>query len=76
MSKDEIETVRKRYNEYLDPITLEETSIEELIDILAPDNAVERIAYRKKATVSNKHEFVRVGKNEKGQFSEERDTNE
>lgn len=39
-----------------------------------PENPVERIAYRRKTTVSNKHEFVRVGKNTKGQFAEEKET--
>ena len=73
MSKDEVEVVRKRYREYLDPENLDEVTIDDLLDILNPDNAVERIAYRKKATVSNKHEFVRVGKNTKGQFSEEKE---
>ena len=73
MSKDECDVVRKRYKEYLDPEPLEGATIDELIDMLNPDNPVERIAYRKKATVSNKHEFVRVGKNTKGQFSEEKE---
>ena len=73
LSKDECEVVRKRYSEYLDPAPLEDATLDELLDILTPDNPVERIAFRKKATVSNKHEFVRVGKNTKGQFSEEKE---
>ena len=44
-----------------------------MLDILAADNPVERIAFRKRATVKNNHEFVRVGKNTKGQFAEEKE---
>lgn len=73
MSKDDIEVIMKRYREYLDPEKLEETTIDDLIDILAPDNPIERIAYRKKATVGNKPEFIRVGKNTKGQYSDDKE---
>ena len=73
MSKDECERVRQRYEEFLDPEKISDQSIDDLIDILNPENPIERIAYRRKTTVSNKHEFVRVGKNTKGQFAEEKD---
>ena len=74
MTMTEKDTVQERYKEYLDPALLEEATLDDLLDILTPDNPVERIAYRKKATVANKHEFVRVGKNTKGQFSEEKES--
>lgn len=74
MTMTEKDTVQDRYKEYLDPTPLEEATLDDLLDILTPDNPVERIAYRKKATVANKHEFVRVGKNTKGQFAEEKES--
>ena len=68
MRPDQVDTIKDRFMEYLHPQTIEETSMDDLINILNPSNPIERIAYRKKATISNKHEFVRVGKNTKGQF--------
>ena len=73
MSKDEIEVIRNRYSDYLEPEKLDETSIDDLIDILNPDNPIERIAYRKRTTIANNHQFIRVGKNTKGQFSDDKE---
>ena len=76
MSRDEFETIRKRYTEFFDGtgVDLATATIDDLIDALAVDNPVERIAYRKKANSSHKNEFARVGKNAKGQLAEEKET--
>ena len=70
MSEDNVDTIKKRFSEHLDPKPLEEASIDDLLDILSPDNPIERIGYRKTANVGHNLEFARVGKNTKGQFSD------
>ena len=46
---------------------LKEATIDELLDCTQPENAVERIMYRKEvATGGRAREFVRLGKGEKG----------
>lgn len=52
---------------------IEDASIDELMDVLAADNAVERIVYRKAATTQHKQDFIRIGKGATGQFQKDKD---
>lgn len=50
-----------------------EASIDELLDCTQPENAVERIMYRKEvSSMGGNREFVRLGKGEKGQAQEDK----
>ena len=66
MTETNVDTVKARFSEYLDPEPIEEATLDTLLEILNPDNPIERIAYRKTANVGKNLEFARVGKNTKG----------
>ena len=53
-----------------DPKGPEDASIDELLECLASDNAVERIMYRKEVNVGNNKSFLKIEKLEKGTKSQ------
>jgi len=46
-----------------------EASVDELLDCLNPDNAVERIAYRKEVAGANHKDFIKLEKGSMGQHA-------
>ena len=52
------------------PRTALDATIDELLDCLQPDNAVERIAYRKQVGTAHGRDFVKLNQGEMGQANE------
>lgn len=46
-----------------------EATVDELLDCLSADNAVERIAYRKEVAGANHKDFIKLEKGATGQLS-------
>ena len=66
MSAQDIDNINTYYKTLLegDP---REATIEELLECTQIENAVERIAFRKEVASGGRRNFVRLGKDEKGQ---------
>ena len=65
MSDVDIKNINEYYAKLLDKDP-QEATIDELLDCLQPENAVERIAYRKSLTQSSKRDFIRLTRGSKG----------
>lgn len=70
MSVDDIENIEKHYKTVLKLESLDKVSLDEFLDVLNPENPLERILYRKKAAklTTNRLEFVKLAR-EEGQHS-------
>ena len=68
MSDVDVKNINEYYAKLLDKDP-QEATIDELLDCLQPENAVERIAYRKSLTQSSKRDFIRLTRGSKGQAS-------
>ena len=55
-------TKDKRY-----PIDSKDVSVEQLLDVIKAESAVERVAYRRQITTTNRQSFVRIDKGDTGQ---------
>ena len=56
-----MENIKSYFNILLIEKDSTEASLEELVDCLQPENAVERIMYRREVGTNNRREFMRVG---------------
>ena len=65
MSEGDISNIRNYFSELLEK-DLNEATVEELLECLATDNAVERIAYRKEVGSKSNKEFLHLTKGAKG----------
>ena len=72
MSAMDIDNITTYYNTLLE-VDIKEATIEELLECTQIENAVERIQFRKEVAVGGrKSNFVRLGKEEKGQVMDEK----
>ena len=67
-----ITLLTKKDQEPPTPEDLKNYSVDQLLECLSPDNAVERIAYRRDASTAGHKNLVRIEKGAKGQASMER----
>ena len=67
-----MENIKSYFNILLIEKDAAEASLEELVDCLQPENAVERIMYRREVGTNNRREFMRIGRGESGQAASEK----
>lgn len=67
-----MENIKSYFNILLIEKDAAEATLEELVDCLQPENAVERIMYRREVGTNNRREFMRIGRGESGQAASEK----